>query len=581
MTKPTIRPMEHPDQMIKYWMREKWTAIAIVIFGIGFNGLMAFAFIYQGKLIDAIIEGGTFAIIVRAALVFIGIVASIQIMRYFKRYYVRRFANITSATMRKMLYNNIMHKSITELDQENMGNLMTRAVSDVDLCVEGMRKFTTELFDTGVLMIAYAIALMGFDVRLTLLSVLFIPIAMILADQLKGVIYKYSTAYRKKSSEIADVTYDRIENAMQYRITGMEIENRKGYETDLIDLEQKSVKANIFENSMQPIYNAISLIGILAVIYIGGIKVIDGLWSIGEFSAYLAMFLALAVKASKASKLFNSVQKSQVSWKRIKPYMKAYIEKSPSTIHTNEPTKLIINDLSLNYGDGRPNVIDHMTFEGKQGEIIGITGPIASGKSTLGLALTGLYPYLGSIQVNGKELRDYSETERSSMISYLGHRPQLLSDTIRNNISLGDNLDITNVIQDVAFESDLIMMPHGLETMVGNSGVRLSGGQQARIALARALVKKSKIIILDDPFSAIDMKTEDFIIRTLRSHYPDSIFILISHRLAIFQQIDRIIFMLGDKTFTTGTHRELMKSSQLYSTIFHLQSLEAGEANET
>jgi len=580
MTKPVIKPMPHPDKMIKYWLKEKWTVLAIVVFGLGFNGFMAVSFIYQGKLIDAIIDGGTLSLILNAALMFIGVVFGIQLMRYFKRYYVRRFANITSATMRKMIYNNILHQSIMDLDQENMGNLMTRAVSDVDLCVEGMRKFTTELFDTGVLMIAYVIALMGFDVKISLLSVLFIPIAMILADQLKGIIYKYSTAYRKKSSELADVTYDRIENAMQYRITGMEVENRKGYESDLVDLEQKSVKANIFENSMQPIYNAISLIGIIAVIYLGGLKVVDHSWSIGDFTAYFTMFLALAVKASKASKLFNSVQKSQVSWKRIKPYMKEHIQKVPASVSFQEPTSLEVQDLSMNYGKDTEPIIDHLSFVGKQGEIIGITGPIASGKSTLGLSLTGLYPYMGSITINGKELRDYTETERSSIISYLGHRPQLLSDSIRNNISLGEDIDVAKVLSDVAFDTDLKAMPLGLDSLVGNSGITLSGGQQARIALARTLAKKSKIIILDDPFSAVDMQTESTIIHNLRLNYPDTLFILISHRLAIFQVIDRIILMQGHKEYITGTHHELLEKSQLYSTIFHLQSSEEGAANE-
>jgi ATP-binding cassette subfamily B multidrug efflux pump len=159
------------------------------------------------------------------------------------------------------------------------------------------------------------------------------------------------------------------------------------------------------------------------------------------------------------------------------------------------------------------------------------------------------------------------------MISYLGHTPQLLSDTIYNNITLGKDLDITEVLRDVCFEEDMEIMPQGTETPVGNSGIRLSGGQQARIGLARALVNKNKIIILDDPFSAVDMKTEETIICNLKDHYKDSLIILVSHRLAIFNRIDKVILLYGDHTYDVGTHEELMVKSKLYASIHHLQKV--------
>ena len=120
--------------------------------------------------------------------------------------------------------------------------------------------------------------------------------------------------------------------------------------------------------------------------------------------------------------------------------------------------------------------------------------------------------------------------------------------------------DITSVLKDVCFDTDLASMPHGENTFVGNSGIRLSGGQQARISLARTLLNKSKIIILDDPFSAVDMKTEKEIIENLKNNYKDSLIILISHRLTIFTEINQIVFLNNDKTADYGTHNELMKS---------------------
>lgn len=580
MSKLKIEPMKQPDKILNYWKKEKFLVTCIIVFGIASNTSMILGPIYQGKLIDSIAEGNSLSSVVLVATLYAMLIGITQLFRYFKRFYIRRFANSTSSTMRFMIYNNIMSKSTSELDNENTGNLMTRVISDVDLCVEGMRKFTTEVFDTGVLMISYLISMLFYDVKITMLSIIFVPVAMAIAEKLKSVIYKYAREYRKKSSDIADVTYDMIENSMLYRVTGMEVKNRARYNEELEDLKNKAIKASILENSMQPIYNVIAMLGIIMVIYLGGTKVIRGGWTVGSFSTYIAMFTAMATKASKAAKLFNSVQKSQISWKRIEPYLSDYKTKDSSSSIDNRDTMLSVEGLSFSYGEGRENIIENISFKAKKGEIIGITGSIASGKSTLGLSLLGLYPYLGSIKVDGRELNDYSQYERSQMISYLGHKPQLLSDSIYNNITMGSSKEISDVLKDVCFDTDLDAMQRGQDTLVGNSGIKLSGGQQARIALARALINKNKIIILDDPFSAVDMKTEEKIIENLRSNYKDSLIILISHRLAIFNRINRIILLKNDTTADMGTHEELMKKSDVYATIYNLQCTEGGDYDE-
>ncbi|MDD4171330.1 MAG: ABC transporter ATP-binding protein [Syntrophomonas sp.] len=578
MKKLKIEPLRQPDRIINYWKKEKLVVVCIVIFGLGFNIATILGPIYQGKLIDALLRGDSLTAIILLTATFILLIGAIQLMRYFKRFYIRRFANSTSATMRLMIYNHIMHESAENLAQESIGDLMTRALADVDLCVEGMRKFTTEIFDTGVLMASYLITMLFYDVKITFFAGLFIPVAMVLAEKLKTIIYKYSIAYRAQSSAVAGITYDYIENAMLYRAYGMETQTQEKFNLELEDLQNKAIKANILENSMQPIYNVIAMLGVIMVIYLGGTRVINGGWTVGVFSTYMIMFAALAKKASNAAKLFNSVQKSQVSWYRIKPYLTEYKTKDTTKNIEKSQTRLVVKSLSFRYPAAQENIIANINFTAHQGEIIGVTGSIAAGKSTLGLSLLGLYPYSGNISIDGRELKDYSQYERSQMISYLGHNPQLLSDTIYNNITLGQNVDITAVLQDVCFDTDLAAMPKGVNTLVGNSGIRLSGGQQARIALARTLLHQNKIIILDDPFSAVDMQTEEKIIENLKNNYQDSLIILISHRLAIFSRINRIVLLHSDKTMDCGTHRQLMEKSELYAAIYNLQQ-RAGESN--
>lgn len=571
MRNSPIKAIKNPDKIKNYWIKEKKSVILLTLFGILYDVGMVARPIYQGKLIDALIAKVNFNNLIKLSLTFIFIIGMVQFFRYLKRYYVRQFANATTATMRFMIYNNILHKEEKELNDENMGSLMTKAISDVDVCVEGMRKSTTEVFDTGVLFITYLVTLLQYDVKITLYACIFIPAAVFIAEKMKKIIFKFTKAYRSQLSQVSDITYDRIDNAILYRLYGREADNRVVYEEELEDFEKKAIVANIWENAMQPIYNVIAMGGIVFVIIMAGEKVYEGSFTVGVFSAYISIFTIMAAKASRIARLFNTIQKSSVSWNRIKPFLKEYKEIDKTRGIISKETKLEIENLYLKYDKSSDYIIKNLNFKARENNIVGITGPIGCGKSTLGRVFLGNINYEGSIKIDNKELRDYSEYERSKIISYMGHDAHLISDTIYNNITMGDDGDISHVLKMVCFDEDLKSMENGIETLVGNGGVRLSGGQQARIALARTLYHKNKILILDDPFSAVDMKTEKNIIDNLRANYSDCLILLISHRLAIFKYLNQIILINEDKTLEYGNHQKLIENSKLYNQLYLLQ----------
>ena len=571
MRNSPIKSIKNPDKIKNYWIKEKKSVILLTLFGILYDVGMVARPIYQGKLIDALIAKVNFNNLIKLSLTFIFIIGMVQFFRYLKRYYVRQFANATTATMRFMIYNNILHKEEKELNDENMGSLMTKAISDVDVCVEGMRKSTTEVFDTGVLFITYLVTLLQYDVKITLYACIFIPAAVFIAEKMKKIIFKFTKAYRSQLSQVSDITYDRIDNAILYRLYGREADNRVVYEEELEDFEKKAIVANIWENAMQPIYNVIAIGGIVFVIIMAGEKVYEGSFTVGVFSAYISIFTIMAAKASRIARLFNTIQKSSVSWKRIKSFLKEYKEIDKTRGIISKETKLEIENLYLKYDKSSDYIIKNLNFKARENNIVGITGPIGCGKSTLGRVFLGNINYEGSIKIDNKELRDYSEYERSKIISYMGHDAHLISDTIYNNITMGDDGDISHVLKMVCFDEDLKSMENGIETLVGNGGVRLSGGQQARIALARTLYHKNKILILDDPFSAVDMKTEKNIIDNLRANYGDCLILLISHRLAIFKYLNQIILINEDKTLEYGNHQKLTENSKLYNQLYLLQ----------
>ena len=169
-------------------------------------------------------------ILVAAYVVSIGIV---QVSRYIKRFYVRRFANNVNRRMKKILYGTLVLKSRTELESEGTGDIMTKAILDVDDCAEGMRKFTTEVFDTGVAMAAYAGMLLVYDVRLAIIAMIFPPISYVLAEKMKVIVQRTGAEYKRQSGILSNATLDRASNAITYRVYGREEDRRIAYEDNL------------------------------------------------------------------------------------------------------------------------------------------------------------------------------------------------------------------------------------------------------------------------------------------------------------------------------------------------------------
>lgn len=559
--------IKSPERIRSYFIHQWPTILAIIVTGVLFNGTMVFIAITQGWLIDSVVAGQIDKIYWMVA-IFLSTIIGIQTMRFLKRLFVRKFANRANQTMRNIAYHNILRQPLSRLESSQIGDVMTKIVGDVDITVEGMRKVTTEIFDTGILLITYVVTLLIYDVPLTLMAIIFVPLGMLLARSLKKVIYKTSKAYRNQMSQVTGQTYELTGHTILLRTHGALSSRIEDYDRSLASLQKKAVRANALESGMPPVYLVIASIGVIAVLYVGGLKVIDGGWTIGTFLAYLTMFTAMTVKTSKSAKLFNSFQKATISWQRVKPFLSEIKPDDPSH-SVPKVNQLEVQNLSFRYPNSKDNIIENLSFSAKKGEIIGITGPIACGKSALGIALLGLFPHEGEIRLDNIELSSFNEVERSQLLSYQGHNPWLLSDTVRANVTLGKDGPLDKVFETVDFLYDLKNMPEGEQTLVGSSGVRLSGGQQARIALARALFTHAPVIILDDPFSAVDTLTEHRIIERLRADYQDSIIFIISHRLSVFPLVNRIIMF--EHGFQIGNHDELLVKSSLYKRIFDLQ----------
>ena len=531
-----------PNKISSYF-RAEWLSLTFVtLSGLFYNvGLLAAPW-FEGRLAQCLTDilGGYQTADAMAVLAYLVITLVVQGARFIKRFYVRRFANNINRRMKGILYANLVRESRTSLEKEGAGELMTKAISDVDDCVEGMRKFTTEVFDTGVVMVSYAVMLLIYDWHLALLSLLFTPISYFCAAKMKKPVQRAGAAYKKAAS-----------------------------------YEKAAVKNNVWQSALPPLYLAASGAGALFILWFGAKNVLGTgwrAWDIGAFTTFLSCFTKLTVKSSKVAKLFNSVQKAEVSWKRIKPLMKS--PEALDALRIPQSADVTLDNLSFTYGDAP--IFSGLSLTVHPGDIIGVTGPDACGKSTFGRVFLCEMPYSGSVRFGGKELSSFSPREISGMVGYLGHDPELSMDTIQNNVLFGSRQDVLPQLNAVVLTYEVLAMENGADTVVGSSGIRLSGGQAQRLALARTLAHPRPLMILDDPFSALDRKTEDAVFANLQAYAKDKVIFLISHRLYHFPQMQQVIFMEDGKT-TVGTHDELMASVPTYRWLYESQG--GGEAH--
>ena len=570
-----------PDSIAAYFRLEWLPLTLITLSGLAYNvGLLAGPW-FEGRLAQCLADilGGREPAAAMTALAagYILVTLLVQAARFIKRFYVRRFANNINRRMKGVLYANLVRQSRGALEKQGAGELMTKAISDVDDCAEGIRKFTTEVFDTGVALAGYIVMLFAYDWRLALLCLIFPPISYICAEKMKKPVQRAGAAYKKAAAALSAATLDRAKNAVTYRIYGCEDAQEARYEAALDGYEQAAVRANVWQAALPPLYLAASNLSVLFILWFGAKNVLGTgwrAWDIAAFTTFLSCFMKTAVKSSKAAKLFNAVQRAEVSWKRIKPMMKTPRALEPLAVPAAQ--RVEVSGLSFCYDGGAP-IFEGVSFSAQPGDIIGVTGPVACGKSTLGRVFLGERPYGGSVRIGGRELSELSPREAASTVGYLGHDPELWNDTVEENVLCGEAGDAMRFLALTALDGEVRAMEQGLQTVVGSGGVRLSGGQAQRLALARTLAHPRPVLVLDDPFSALDRQTEDEVFARLKACAQDRVVILISHRLYHFPELRQIVFMQGGKA-DVGTHEALCASVPAYRALYESQT--GGAAHE-
>lgn len=550
------------DKISTYFKLNKKSFILATIAGVIFNGLMAFVPLVQGELINAYKAQKDAKYIILFALSFLAFIVFIQVNRYLKRYFVRDFSNRMVLQMRTVSFQNLIKDDISEFSKTSKGDIMSKTLLDIKDCAEGVRKMLTEVYDSVILMLGYLISMMIMDYKVTLIISIFLSASIIVANLMKKAIFKTTSEYKKTFSKAKDVTLNSLKNEVYYRGFGVSNFYYQKYQDTQDNLEKKSITSMIFKSSLEPTYQAIAFIGMLFVIYMCGKKVIDDVWLIGTFSAFLSTYVLVANKVSKVGKIFNAYTTFKVSWKRCSPYLKSK-EKQKEIAYPTDKLDLDVNNLS--FGFDKDFVLHNISFHLEKGQSLGICGMIHSGKSTLGAALSGLYNYDGNIKLQGVELKEVRNDIGNNFISYVPSEVEIFNDTIKYNVAFEDK-DIFKEMALSCLDQDVNNFENKENEVLSHSTTNLSGGQQKRLQIARSLYNNPKLIVMDDPFNAIDLDMSVKITENIINNYKNSIFVLINNQKEILKKLDYIIFLKND-TYLFGTYDELMKDKDFLNLI--------------
>lgn len=514
-----------------------------------FNALMCLVPVLQGRAIDSFAESEPFGKLALSVAVFIGLVLFVQFNRYCKRYLGRSFEHKITLRMRQVSYKNLIHTPMSHFDKVSKGDILNKMLTDIADAGLGISKMTMEIFDTIILLVGYLITMFWMDVQITCIVMTFVIISILSARFFKYYINKHTREYKEYLSNSKEITLICLKNELNYRGYGVNETYYNAYRDSQNILEKKSIKSMIMQSCLEPIYSILTWMGLFFIVWIGGNRVIAGTLSVGVFSAFLSTYIMVAQKASRIGRVYGWYQDLRISWERCLPYLRETGDERKRFCEKTKELEL----KGFSFGFDKEFQLSKIDLTVKRGEWIGICGSVHTGKSTLLAGLSGLYPYKGSARLFGNDIED-----TKCEIGYCSSESLIFADTLIENIRMGREGDWKKAMEDAGLSADVEQFSDGENQILSHSQINLSGGQQKRLMLARAIYNEPGLVLLDDPFASIDKENVGRIIERLKV-YKNSIFCIVSNQSSLLKQMDRIIYLQEDG-YDVGTFEELAKN---------------------
>jgi len=537
-----------------------------------------------------------------------------------KRWWLRTANICIRSNMRADAMRGVLAWPMARLHGVSVGDLMARVIGDVEVVGRGIRELTIEIWDTILLSASLLTAMLFYDARLTGLALLPVPAAMLLAHATGRWVRGRTTAAREANSALT--------SALQEQLAGVRVLKLFGRSSAAVEgiraLAARQALANLavvrLSAGLAPVYGTMMMAGVVLVVWLGGKEVTTGALTVGAFVAYLELYLRFVGRGARVPRLLNSMQSAGAAWVRLEPMLAPPIPASTAprgasfhpnyvageddfpvrpTARSRGPVAVSLREADFRYPGAAAPALRGVSIEIPAGAFVAVTGPVGSGKSAVARAVLGTYPLeSGRVLWDGIPIDGLPPGERAARSGYLPQEAGLFSGSIRENILMGlpeggseGAEGVRRAVGCAALVEDVAGFPAGLETQIGETGIRLSGGQRQRVALARALAASLPgcpgLLVLDDPFSAVDVETEIRIIRGLLENHGAAApagnratILLMSHRLAAFPLADLVVVLSGGRVEESGSHDDLLRAGGLYARIFRAQGVAVAGARQ-
>ena len=481
------------------------------------------------------------------------------------------------------IFDHYQSLSMSFFKKNNTGDLMNRISEDVGkvrMYLGPAIMYTLNVFVLFTMVITF---MFNKNVSLTLYVLTPLPI-------LSFIIYKISFVINKKS-EKTQKQQSMLSTFVQEAFSGIRVlkaYNRQAYFQDNFKNETENYKraslSLAFVNSffLPAIVLLIGLSTILTI-YIGGIKTINNEIDYGDILQFIFYINLLTWPFASIGWVTSLIQRAAASQKRINEFLlqNETIENLNPEHQIGSINSLAFSNVFFEYEQTNIKALNNITFQLNKGQTLGIIGRTGSGKSTIANLICRLYDLNnGTIQINSKEINEFNLFSLRAKIGYIPQDVFLFSDTIKNNILFGienDNIDaelVINAAKQAQIHEDIMDFPEKYNTKIGERGITLSGGQKQRISIARALIRKPDVLILDDCLSAVDTETEDKILKNLYSNVKSDITVIIGHRISSVSSANQIIVLEKGSIVENGNHSELIKKQGYYYEIHKKQLME-------
>jgi subfamily B ATP-binding cassette protein MsbA len=565
-------------RLLKYLKPHKWRMVAAIVAMLGVSALTALLAYMVKPVLDDIFFGKRENMLYLLSLLVVAVYLVKGVLSFTHNFQMSYIGNATVTRLRDQLFASIQRQPLSFFDGEATGVLMSRLTYDVNLLQDSVTRVVTSFFKDTFTVIGLSAVIFYREWRLAIMAMVVFPLAVLIIVYLGKRVRRISHATQVANAHLYTV--------LQESLIGQRIVKafaREGYEEQRFfranwDYFNIRMKLNATRELSPPVMEFLGSLGMAGIILYGGYAVIRGVSTPGTFFSFLAALLMLYQPIKSLSSVQNVFQEGLAAAVRVFGLMdrEPEIQDAPDAM-TLTPLAREIGYAGVSFAyDGRENVLHNIGFTVRRGEVVALVGPSGAGKSTLLNLLPRFYEVTGgAITIDGHDIREVSLASLRGQIGVVTQQTILFNDTVRHNVAYGrldaTEAEIIKALKD-AHAADFVMaMPQGLNTLIGEQGVRLSGGERQRLAIARALLKDPPILILDEATSSLDSESEREVQQALDRLIVGRTTLVIAHRLSTVRNADRIIAMEDGRIAEIGSHTELLAADGLYRRLYEMQ----------